>query len=170
MAERADNQNPAGSGSLFTDGGTDNAATARGPFHARPLLRTPLRSQEQMEWIHDRFKIDGLERLARADRDYADSHGVYLPDVAALAHAALRTVEELRDVAIQEAWELEDGPCWCPDSWWNVDDETGDARPDWEHSNNCQRLRVACGLPKRRACEPAREGCNYPECSCWELP
>jgi hypothetical protein len=49
-----------------------------------------------MEWIHDRFKLDGLERLARADREYADAHGYYLPDVAALAHAALEALAACR--------------------------------------------------------------------------
>ncbi len=48
-----------------------------------------LRTPEQMEWIRERFTIEGLARLARADRDYADDHGYYLPDVAALAHDAL---------------------------------------------------------------------------------
>lgn len=57
-------------------------------------LPSSLRTPEQMRWIHDRFKIDGLERLARADREYADDHGYYLPDVAALAHAALIELEQ----------------------------------------------------------------------------
>ena len=46
---------------------------------------TFVRTPEQMDWIRERFKPDGLERLARADRDYLDSHGYYLGDVAALA-------------------------------------------------------------------------------------
>lgn len=66
--------------------------------HLFPFAPLPssLRTTEQMEWIHDRFKIDGLERLARAEREYADDHGHYLPDVAALAHAAISALDELR--------------------------------------------------------------------------
>ena len=59
-------------------------------------LPSSLRTPEQMEWIHDHFKIDGIERLARADRQYVADHGYYLPDVAALAHAALSALDELR--------------------------------------------------------------------------
>lgn len=55
-----------------------------------------------MEWINDRFKLDGLERLSRADRDYCDDHGHYLPDVAALAHAALLEIERLRGILSDE--------------------------------------------------------------------
>lgn len=72
----------------------------------RSSLIAALRTTEQMRWIHDRFKIDGLERLSRADRDYADSHGHYLPDVAALAHEALTT---LRAIAFEANQLAEDG-------------------------------------------------------------
>lgn len=56
-------------------------------------LPSSLRTPEQTAWILDRFKPDGLERLARADRWYTDSHGHYVPDLAALAHAALAALE-----------------------------------------------------------------------------
>ena len=59
-------------------------------------LPSSLRTPEQMEWIHDRFKIDGLARLARSTPDYYEQKGYYLPDVAALAHAALSALDELR--------------------------------------------------------------------------
>lgn len=58
-----------------------------------------LRTPEQMARIRVYFKIDGLERLAHASRDYADDHGYYLPDVAALAHAALTALEEVKKLA-----------------------------------------------------------------------
>lgn len=63
---------------------------------AGKTLESELRTPEQMEWILNRFKIDGLERLARSTQDYYDTHGNYLPDVAALAHAALKEVERLK--------------------------------------------------------------------------
>lgn len=75
---------------------------ADGDLTVRPEPRRsgkPLRAQTEMEWIHSHFKLDGLERLARADRDYADSHGEYLPDVAALAHAALTALGEILELA-----------------------------------------------------------------------
>ena len=54
------------------------------PVANRPA--EPLRTPEQMEWIRDRFKPDGLQRLARSTQDYYDQKGYYLPDVAALAY------------------------------------------------------------------------------------
>jgi len=66
------------------------------PFPFAPLPSS-LRTPEQMEWIHDRFKIDGLERLARSTQEYYDQKGYYLPDVAALAHAALTALDTLRE-------------------------------------------------------------------------
>lgn len=65
-----------------------------------------IRTSVQWAWIEDRFKPDGLLRLARADRDYVDSHGHYLPDVAALAlryHGEAARLREERDAAQREA-------------------------------------------------------------------
>jgi hypothetical protein len=58
-------------------------------------FRSELRTREQMEWIHDRYKVDALERLARSTPDYYNTHGNYLPDVSALAHAAIREAQRL---------------------------------------------------------------------------
>lgn len=57
------------------------------------VLPSSLRTPGQMEWIQQRFTIDGLERLARSTQDYYDTHGWYLPDVSALAHAALVSLQ-----------------------------------------------------------------------------
>lgn len=67
----------------------------------REPLSSTLRTPEQMEWINDRFKIDALARLARSTPDYYESKGYYLPDVAALAHAALLALEaKVEEVAV----------------------------------------------------------------------
>ena len=55
------------------------------------------RTPEQMEWIRERFKPDGLLRLAHSTQDYYDSHGYYLPDVAALAYMDGAELSRLRD-------------------------------------------------------------------------
>ncbi len=46
-----------------------------------------------MRQIQTYFKPDGLGRLARSTQEYYESHGDYLPNVAALAHAALLALE-----------------------------------------------------------------------------
>ncbi len=53
--------------------------------HAEVRRDALRRTDEQMEWIRDRFKPDGLLRLAHSTQDYYDQKGYYLPDVAALA-------------------------------------------------------------------------------------
>lgn len=71
-------------------------------------LHSPLRTREAMEWIHDRYKVDALERLARSTPDYYETHGNYLPDVSALAHAALLALEDERAMAEQSIETLRD--------------------------------------------------------------
>lgn len=56
----------------------------------------PLRTPEQMEWIRERFKPDGLRRLAFSTADYYEQkEGSYLPDVAALAYEEWARAEDL---------------------------------------------------------------------------
>ncbi len=64
----------------------------------RESLFSSLRTDEQIRWIQGRFKLDGLARLARSTPDYYETHGDYLPDVAALAHAALTELYEARGI------------------------------------------------------------------------
>ena len=56
-----------------------------------------------MEWIHGRFTVDGLARLACSTPDYYEQKGGYLPDVAALAHAALSALDRIR-AAVGDAY------------------------------------------------------------------
>lgn len=63
------------------------------------------RTSEQLEWIRDRFKPDGLLRLAQSTQDYYDHKGYYLPDVAALAYENGRE----RDKALAALASLREG-------------------------------------------------------------
>lgn len=89
-------------------------------------FRSELRTRDQMEWIHDRYKVDALERLARSTPDYYKTHGDYLPDVSALAHAAIREAERLRS-ALEELLDVAErtrsgDPSLDPEGWYAVRD------------------------------------------------
>lgn len=89
-------------------------------------LRSELRTREQMEWIHDRYKVDALERLARSTPDYYKTHGDYLPDVSALAHAAIYEAQRLHS-ALEEllavAERIRGGdPSLDPEEWYAIRD------------------------------------------------
>ncbi len=81
-------------------GGVDKRLTEWEP------LASPWRTPEQMRQIQSYFKPDGLGRIARSTPEYYETHGDYLPNVAALAHAALVALvaaEARADEAINRA-------------------------------------------------------------------
>jgi hypothetical protein len=88
----------------------------------------PLRTPEQMEWIRDRFKPDGLRRLARSTPDYYEQKGYYLPDVAALAYAEWERAEAL--VAELEQLRAELRSQWESNHWEHC-------RAEWPHEGVC---------------------------------
>ncbi len=67
------------------------AMTADREQTRRDALR---RTDEQLELIRNRFKPDGLLRLAHSTQDYYDQKGYYLPDVAALAYVTACELEQ----------------------------------------------------------------------------
>lgn len=75
-------------------------------------LGSELRTPEQMVWIRERFTPDGLERLARPTPGYESKGCYYLPDVAALAHAAIREAERLRDWIERHGGHPQDCAIW----------------------------------------------------------
>lgn len=40
------------------------------------------------------------------------------------------------------AWEIDGGLCWCPESWWAMEPDTGAQRADDDHSPECVAARA----------------------------
>lgn len=107
-------------------------------------MSEPLRTPGQMQALRQFFKPDGLERLARADVPYCNSHPYYLPGLAALAHCYLEAGDALR-LAVAGAHLI------------TTQDEVRMSRADWDAISTA-------AIAQRRATDPTAvdDGERYP--------
>lgn len=98
------------------------------------------REKERADFAEAALKDDAALNAAVRQRD--EQHAFYVAVTNRLDIQEARA-DRLEEALRAQAWDVDDQLCWCPESWWAVDDVGCSVHFEDEHSLQCKVARGA---------------------------